>query len=211
MNRRHLLLAGLIGLMPGLGFAQAQVQALSTAQRAAAIASLTQSINAITRIQGRFVQTNPDGSTVGGRYWLQRPGKVRFEYDGPSPLLLISDGATVSLQDKRLRTTDRYPLRKTPLYFLLKANVSLEKDVVVTGVENRGGMTIMAVRDKARQADGELTIIYDDTANQLREWAIADRQGRVTRVRLVEAATGGVINQGLFATPGPTRKYDPKN
>lgn len=211
MNRRHLLLAGLIGLMPGLGFAQAQVQALSTAQRNAAIASLTQSINAITRIQGRFVQTNPDGSTVGGRYWLQRPGKVRFEYDAPSPLLLISDGATVSLQDKRLRTTDRYPLRKTPLYFLLKANVSLEKDVVVTGVENRGGMTIMAVRDKARQADGELTIIYDDTANQLREWAIADRQGRLTRVRLVETATGGAINQGLFNTPGPTRKYDPKN
>ena len=69
----------------------------------------------------------------------------------------------------------------------------------------------MAVRDKARQADGELTIIYDDTANQLREWAIADRQGRVTRVRLVEASTGAAIKQSLFATPGPTRKYDPKN
>jgi outer membrane lipoprotein-sorting protein len=110
-----------------------------------------------------------------------------------------------------LRTTDRYPLRKTPLYFLLKANVSLEKDVLVTGVEKRGGMTIMSVRDKAREADGELTIIYDDTAKQLREWAIADRQGRVTRVRLVEAATGAAINQSLFATPGPTRKYDPKN
>jgi outer membrane lipoprotein-sorting protein len=72
-------------------------------------------------------------------------------------------------------------------------------------------MTIMAVRDKARQADGELTIIYDDTAKQLREWAIADRQGRVTRVRLVEAATGAAINQSLFATPGPTRQYNPKN
>ena len=99
MNRRHLLLAGLIGLLP----AMAQAQALSGAQRTAAIASLTQSINAITRIQGRFLQTNPDGSTVGGRFWLQRPGKVRFEYDAPSPLLLISDGATVSLQDRRLR------------------------------------------------------------------------------------------------------------
>ena len=207
MNRRYLLLAGLIGLMPSLGLAQA----LTPAQRTATIASLTQSINAITRIQGRFLQTNPDGSTVGGRFWLQRPGKVRFEYDAPSPLLLISDGETVSLQDRRLRTTDRYPLRKTPLYFLLKANVSLEKDVLVTGVEKRGGMTIMSVRDKARQADGELTIIYDDTAKQLREWAIADRQGRVTRVRLVEAATGAAINQSLFATPGPTRKYDPKN
>ena len=97
------------------------------------------------------------------------------------------------------------------MYFLLKANVSLEKDVLVTGVEKRGGMTIMAVRDKARQADGELTIIYDDTAKQLREWAIADRQGRVTRVRLVEAATGAAINQSLFATPGPTRQYNPKN
>ncbi len=206
MNRRHLLLAALWGLMPGLSYAQP----VSVAQRAASIASLSRSINAITRIQGRFLQTNPDGSTIGGRFWLQRPGKVRFEYDVPSPLLLISDGATVSLQDRRLRTTDRYPLRKTPLYFLLKGNVSLEKDVLVTGVENRGGMTIMAVRDKAREADGELTIIYDDIANQLREWAIADRQGRVTRVRLVDVSTGGTINQTLFDTPGPTKKYDPK-
>ncbi len=192
--------------MPGLSYAQP----VSVAQRAASIASLSRSINAITRIQGRFLQTNPDGSTIGGRFWLQRPGKVRFEYDVPSPLLLISDGATVSLQDRRLRTTDRYPLRKTPLYFLLKGNVSLEKDVLVTGVENRGGLTIMAVRDKAREADGELTIIYDDIANQLREWAIADRQGRVTRVRLVDVSTGGTINQTLFDTPGPTKKYDPK-
>ncbi|MFN7674281.1 MAG: hypothetical protein ACK5OV_02570, partial [bacterium] len=66
MNRRHLLLAGLIGLLP----AMAQAQALSGAQRTAAIASLTQSINAITSIQGRFLPTNPDGSTVGGRFWL---------------------------------------------------------------------------------------------------------------------------------------------
>ncbi|GBF56583.1 outer-membrane lipoprotein carrier protein [Candidatus Phycosocius bacilliformis] len=206
MNRRHLLALCASLCVPGI----ASAQSLSGAERSAAIASLTRALNAITRLQGRFQQTNPDGTLVSGRFWLQRPGKVRFEYDAPSPLLLISDGSTVSLQDRRLRTTDRYPLRKTPLYFLLKANVSLETDVLVTAIAKRSGTTVMAVRDKARQADGELTVVFDEKAGQLREWSIADRQGRITRVQLSETAGGGAMAPSLFTTPGPTVKYDPR-
>ena len=148
MNRRSLLLAAPLLLVPQLVVAQA----LPKADQPAIIAAVARAVNAITRLQGRFIQTNPDGTNVGGRYWLQRPGKVRFEYDAPSPLVLISDGTNVILRDKRLRTTDRYPLRQTPLYFLLKANVDLVRDVIVTGVERRGGNHFVAMRDRRREA-----------------------------------------------------------
>ncbi|GIU67188.1 hypothetical protein PsB1_1342 [Candidatus Phycosocius spiralis] len=189
----------------------AQAQAIGADQRSAVIVRLSQSINAITRLSGRFRQTNPDGSLVAGRFWLQRPGKVRFEYDAPSPLLLISDGSTVSLQDRKLRTTDRYPLRKTPLYFLLKSNVNLEQDVALTGLVRQGSLLKVTLRDKARQADGELTVIYDEANESLREWTITDRQGRVTQVTLLDPQSKGPIDGSLFQAPGPQKRYDPKN
>ena len=205
MNRRSLLLAAPLLLLPQLALAQA----LPKAEQASIAQAVTRAVNAITRLQGRFQQTNPDGTNVGGRFWLQRPGKVRFEYDAPSPLLLVSDGTNVALRDTRLRTTDRYPLRQTPLYFLLKANVNLERDVVVTGVERRGGNYLLAMRDRRREADGELIVSFDQTTNLLEEWTIRDRQGRSTRVRLLDAVQGGVIRPALFIDPSPNRRFKP--
>lgn len=205
MNRRDLLAAAPLLVMPQLAFAQA----LPKADQGAVIAAVGRAVNAITRLQGRFIQTNPDGTNVGGRFWLQRPGKVRFEYDAPSPLLLISDGTNVALQDRRLRTTDRYPLRQTPLYFLLKANVDLARDVIVTGVERRGGNYFLAMRDRRREADGELIVSFDQATNALEEWTIRDRQGRSTRVRLVSPVQGPAIAASQFVDPGPNRRFKP--
>lgn len=205
MNRRTLLLAAPIMLLPELAFAQA----LSKAEQTSMVQAVERAVNAITRLQGRFQQTNPDGSQVSGRVWLQRPGKVRFEYDAPSPLLLISDGTNVVLQDRRLRTIDRYPLRQTPLYFLLKASVDLARDVTVTAVARSGGTYQLAMRDRRREADGELIVSFVQATNALEEWTIRDRQGRSTRVRLTDTAPGAAINPVLFADPGPFRRFKP--
>jgi outer membrane lipoprotein-sorting protein len=203
MNRREFLLAAPLLLVPELVLAQS----LPKADQDRVVTAVGRAVNAITRLQGRFTQTNPDGTNIGGQFWLQRPGKVRFEYDAPSPLLLVSDGTNVALRDKRLRTTDRYPLRQTPLFFLLKANVDLARDVVVTGVERRGGNFLLAMRDRRREADGELILSFDETTNALEEWTIRDRQGRSTRVRLQNAVQGPAINPTLFADPSPNRRF----
>jgi outer membrane lipoprotein-sorting protein len=207
MNRRDFILATPALLLPSAGFAQAPT--LSAADRASAIRTVGQAVNAVTRLQGRFAQTNPNGSNSTGRFWLQRPGKVRFEYDAPSPLVLLSDGTNVALQDTRLKTTDRYPLRQTPLYFLLKANVDLERDVVVSNVVRDQGNILVSMRDRRREADGELTVVFDERTRGLEQWSIRDRQGRNTRVRLIDPVSGGAINPALFTAPGGNRRYKP--
>jgi outer membrane lipoprotein-sorting protein len=210
INRRTFLAAlPCAGISLGLAPGEARAQALTGTGRASAIAALTQAANSVRGLQGRFVQTNPDRTTSQGAFWLLRPGKVRFEYDAPSPLLLVSDGQNVAVQDRRLRTTDRYPLRATPLYFLLKANVDLERDVIVGQVERRGGLLVASVRDRRREADGELTLAFNEVSKALEEWAIRDRRGQTTRVRLVGAQSAARIDPGLFVAPGGTRRYDP--
>jgi outer membrane lipoprotein-sorting protein len=193
-------------MMPELALGQA----LPKGDQDSIVAAVGRAVNAITRMQGRFTQTNPDNTNVTGRFWLQRPGKVRFEYDAPSPLLLVSDGTNVALRDQRLRTTDRYPLRQTPLYFLLKSNVDLAREVIVTGVERRGGNYFLAMRDRRREADGELVVSFDQATNALEEWTIRDRQGRSTRVRLQNVTQGGTISAGLFVDPSPNRRVQPR-
>jgi outer membrane lipoprotein-sorting protein len=190
---RRLLLGGLLATLgaPGAAFAQD----LPLAQTATAA---SQALNAVRRLQGRFVQVNPSGRETRGAYWLQRPGKVRFEYDAPSPLLVVSDGSTVLVRDRDLKTTDRAALRATPLYFILKDRIDVGRDARPIRAERRDGLTLLALRDRAGQAEGELTLGFD-AAMALKQWTILDGQGRTTTVRLETAQTPASLDPTLFA------------
>src|ERR1700730_2540471 len=84
--------------------------------------------NSVTRLAGKFVQVGPDGSKTEGQFYMQKPGKIRFEYDPPSPIELISDGDTVAVRDRKLATQDIYPLSQKPLKFLLSDKLDLMKN-----------------------------------------------------------------------------------
>ena len=75
----------------------------------------------VTTMQGEFVQFGPRGEQTGGKFYIQRPGKLRFNYDNPSPIRVISDGRNVAVGNLKLKTWSLYPLSKTPLSLLLAA------------------------------------------------------------------------------------------
>lgn len=200
LHRRTLLLAAAAGLLAPVA---ARAQALAGAQQTEAVAAVNRALRGLTRVQGRFVQTNPDGSSVPGAFWLQRPGRMRFEYDSPSPLLMVADGSTVALQDRRLNTVDRYPLRSTPLWFLLKDNPDLAREVNVTGAERRDGLLMLSMRDRRREADGELTVLFQEAQSILQGWSVRDGQGRTTRVQLSGQSSPARIDPRLFILRDP--------
>lgn len=200
---RRLLLGALAALAGAPGAALAQ--ALPLAQTATAA---SQALNAVRRQQGRFVQTNPSGRETRGSYWLQRPGRVRFDYDPPSPLLVVSDGSTLIVRDRDLKTTDRAALRATPLFFILKDRIDITRDARPIRAERREGLTLLSLRDRSGQAEGELTLGFD-AGMALRQWSILDGQGRTTLVRLESAQTPASLDPALFslreAITGPRR------
>lgn len=181
----------------------ARAQALTGAARDTAIADVTRAVNTVTRLQGRFSQTDPDGTVVTGQFWLQRPGKLRFEYDAPSPLLMVSDGSTVAVQDRRLNSVDRFPLRSTPLWFLLKERVDLATEVSVAEAVRREGKLYLTMRDRAREAEGQLTVVFEERDRSLEEWTVRDGQNRSTRVRLVSSSVPARIDPRLFILRDP--------
>ena len=91
-------------------------------------------LSSVQQLIGNFVQVGPDGGKSEGEFYMQKPGKVRFEYDPPSPIDIIADGSSVVVRDRKLATQDLYPLSQTPLRFLLADRIDLLRDTNVIGV-----------------------------------------------------------------------------
>jgi outer membrane lipoprotein-sorting protein len=182
---------------------------LTGTERTAVLGRASAALNAFRMAQGRFTQTAPNGARTNGGFWLQRPGKVRFEYDAPSPLLIVANGTTVAIQDRSLRTTDRVPLNTTPLQFILKSQTNLEADARVTRVARIGDTTRISLRDRSGRTEGELTLIFNGAAMTLTQWIVTDGSGGTTTVALSGITQPGRIDPRQFILPDtadPTRR-----
>jgi outer membrane lipoprotein-sorting protein len=217
MNRRAALL-GLTALAlapavaaqelrPRLAATADPLVTLEGADRAAALATINGALNGVQRMQGRFVQTSPGGGRAQGAFYLQRPGKLRFEYDPPATLLIVSDGSVVAMRDTALRTTDRTPLRSTPLHLILGERIDLERQARVLRVSRGGEWTVVTARDRTGEMDGALTLHFDSEA-QLRSWDVTDATGARTRITLSDVSRPTSLDRALFRLEDvlPTRR-----
>ena len=179
--------------------AEAPVAALTPADRGW-IDRIQETLNGITTLKGRFQQIAPDGRRSTGVVWLDRPGRMRFEYDKPSPLLLVAGGGRLVFTDSALKQTTEIPLDKTPLGLLLRPQLSLSGDVTVTGFRHDNGMLQVALVRSASPSDGSLTVFMNEAPLALRGWSVVDAQGRETRIDLFDLAAGTAMSAGLFDT-----------
>lgn len=189
MNRRTLLFA-LSGaaLLPGLARAQGvDVSAVDAYLRGLRVA------------EGGFRQTNPDGTVQTGRFWLSRPGRMRFEYDKPVGAMVIADGINVAVFDpKSTRVSSRYPLGRTPLSLLLRDDISLREPGMVRGAVRDGGEIDVTLVDPRAPKDGQLTLVFAEAPMALRRWVVTTKAGQATTVELTDMKTGGTVDRSLF-------------
>src|SRR5215216_685111 len=142
-------------------------------------------LSGLNTLVGNFVQVGPDGGRSEGRFYLQKPGRVRFEYNPPSPIELIADGSSVAVRDRRLSTQDVYPLSQTPLRFLVGDRIDLLKDSNVIGASVDDTFANIVIEE--RQALGgthRVMLMFGARDFQLRQWTITDPQGYDTTVAL---------------------------
>lgn len=171
---------------------------LDGAARAEGLAQANSSLNAIQRLQGRFMQTSPGGARASGTLYLQRPGRLRFEYDPPATMLIVSDGSVVSMRDTELRTTERTPLRSTPLNLILGQTINLERDARVLRVSRAGPWLMITARDRRGQTDGQITLQFHGPNAELRSWDVIDATGARTRIALSDITQPASFDRSLF-------------
>lgn len=153
--------------------------------------------------KGRFLQTEPNGGSIGGELYLARPGRARFAYDAPSNRVVVSDGRNVSVADPRLRTFDRYPLGATPLALFLAKDVRMDKGVQVIRVDHSADGFSLTARDARHPRAGQVTLSFSDHPVRLTEWRLANAQGQVTTVRILSLNETSGLDPDLFVAHDP--------
>ena len=160
-------------------------------------------LQGLTQARGRFAQTDARGSRTQGEVMINRPGRARFAYDPPSGLLVVADGANVSVSNSQLKTFDRYPLMATPLSLFLARQVRLDKSIVITEVRRAAdGFTITA-RDGSRRAEGSISLRFSANPLALAGWTVSDAQGQTTQIQLTDFAPTSGLAPGLFELKDP--------
>ena len=160
-------------------------------------------LQGLTAAQGRFTQTDARGLRTQGALYLQRPGKARFEYDAPSSLLVVSDGAVVAVADRRLKTVNRYPLGTTPLALFLAREIRLDRGVTVTRVARMADGFSITARDGKRETKGQITLDFTDGPIALDGWTVTDARNAAVRVSLTGLSRASGLDPALFRAPFP--------
>lgn len=156
--------------------------------------------NRFETLSGTFSQISGDGRKTTGRLYVQRPGRLRFDYDSPSPLEIIADGKSVAVRDRKLVTQDLYILSQTPLKFLVQDRIDLKKDVILNAVKVETDAVAFQLEDRSTLGGtSKITLIFDSQVQALKRWHIVDPQGFDTNVQLSDLQINKKLDQKLFA------------
>jgi outer membrane lipoprotein-sorting protein len=169
------------------------------ANQKAQAAKVSAYLSSLQTLVGNFVQVGPDGSKTKGDFYIQKPGKVRFEYDAPSPIALIADGSSLAVRDRKLATQDIYPLSQTPLRYLLSDRIDLLRDTNVVSV-TADDLFISVIIEERNVVIGtsRLMLMIGAKDNQLKQWTVTDPQGYDTTVAVYNLDSSKKLDPALF-------------
>jgi outer membrane lipoprotein-sorting protein len=169
-----------------------------TADQIADLDKVSAALNSIKTMRGGFTQIGPQGQVDQGKFYILKPGKIRFDYDPPNPTLVIGDGVGIAVYNTKLNTANRYPLNGTPLNLLLSDHLDLKRSANVLDVERRPGELLIKARANDRNATGNITIVFADPGLELRQWTIVDAQGLPTTVSINNVQQGVDLPESAF-------------
>ena len=156
-------------------------------------------LTGITTLVADFTQVGGDNRRLNGLLYLARPGKVRFEYDKPSTMEVVSDGSTVLVRDRKLNTSDPYPIGQTPLKFLLSNKIDLARDVNLKSVQSDADGVRVTIEDSSTLGGtSKITLSFDPGLTMLTRWRVVDPQGYTTTVSLANQERNTTIDPKVF-------------
>jgi outer membrane lipoprotein-sorting protein len=156
-------------------------------------------LSSVQTMVGKFVQVGPDGGRTEGTFYIQKPGRVRFEYNPPSPIDIIADGFSVVVRDRKLATQDLYPLSQTPLRYLLADHIDLLRDTDVVSVSSDDSfITVVIEQKQLLVGTNRLMIMFDAKDSTLKQWTVTDPQGFDTTVAVYNLDSTKKPDPNLF-------------
>jgi outer membrane lipoprotein-sorting protein len=172
-----------------------------TAEEQAALDRVSAYLNGIHSIKSGFVQLGPEGQLDQGQFLLEKPGKLRFEFNPPNPTLIVATGGKIYVKNSKLNTVESYDVSDVPLDLLLSDKVNLKANSAITGIDIHDDSLVVHARTSTNRQQGNITFVFSNPQIELRQWTVKDNQGGTTMVALQNPEVGVPIDETLFAVP----------
>jgi outer membrane lipoprotein-sorting protein len=190
-------------LLMGAGTPQPFIQRYVTLSDAdkATLDAISGYLNGFATMKGGFLQLDSKGNASEGDFYIEKPGKMRFDYKPPSAALIVSDGQTVAVANRRLNTVDRYSLKDLPLGVILGDKIDLARSQQLVSIQRDAGAVIVGLRSSLNRSKANIFLLFSDPVPELRQWAVIDAQGQKTTIILRSATPGVPLAASLFELP----------
>ncbi|MBT5074734.1 MAG: hypothetical protein HOM63_13530 [Kordiimonadaceae bacterium] len=177
------------------------------------ITKIEDNLNNIRSMKAIFIQRGPEGNVDEGTIFLERPGKIRFEYDNDNPILVVSNGDMLSFIDYEIKQVSRWPVDKTPLSVLVDDHIDLrDKDIEIPEIIRFAGLIKISVLQPDNKDQGHITLIFEESTMELKSWEVIDVQGYTTRIALLNPEYNIIVDEDQFTfdDPRPNRRRGPR-
>jgi len=192
---------GALGMLAGVAAlalaAQLAPLGIGNAEAQSAAQKIADHFSSVKTMTGEFVQFGPKGEQTGGKFFLERPGKLRFNYEAPSDFRVVSDGKSVVLLNQKMNTADLYSLSQTPLKLLLDERIDLSGNKV-RDIREESDLTTIQLADKSVFGEATISMMFDPRTYELRQWTVTDAQGKDTTVMIFNVQQGVTFDPSVF-------------
>ena len=152
----------------------------------------------LNSLEADFLQVSSDGSIKEGKIFLSLPGKLRISYNNPDNLLITSNGFWLTVQDKKLKQTNNFPLNQTPLNLFLNKELNFNEDEFKIKFEKSSGIISLIFSDNKKLNNSIFKLIFTSTPLKLKKWVIVDEFNNETSILLQNLVTGKKYSNSLF-------------
>lgn len=192
------IVIGLMAMSPLVHAAQKYpIIGLNAAQKQS-LQKINAFLNSFQTMKSDFTQISSKGQMAQGVLLINKPGKLRFEYAAPNPMLIVSDGKWLTIKNRAKEKGDQFPLSATPLRLVVSPKIDLAAETDVIGYETKDGITSISLADRKSSMGGYIVLVFDEQRSQLQQWIIVDGKDRRTTVQLANIETGGKFDPKLF-------------
>ncbi len=193
-----LIIIGSLAIMPFAQAAQKYPSISLTASQKQSLQKINAFLNSYQTMKSDFTQISSKGQMAQGVLLINKPGKLRFEYAAPNPMLIVSDGRWLTIKNRVKEKGDQFPLSATPLRLVVSPQIDLAAETDVIGYDSKDGITSISLADRKSSMGGYIILVFDEQRNQLQQWVIVDGKNRRTTVQLANIEIGGKFDPKLF-------------
>ncbi|PPR79376.1 MAG: Outer-membrane lipoprotein carrier protein [Alphaproteobacteria bacterium MarineAlpha2_Bin1] len=155
--------------------------------------------NNINTLQAKFIQLDENGIYKSGTLMVAKPGKIRFDYNKPSSVLIVSDGEYVIFYDKKVEQLNRIHINKIPIQFLLTNNFSFKKNnILIKNIQFEGNVITLSIQYDKNVLTNKIKLLFESNPLILRQWIVEDSQGYKTRISLEDINTDIKLDEKKF-------------